>query len=188
MIVGLGNPGPEYSGTRHNVGFDVIELLAERYKIKLNQSKHRSRFGTGRIDGIPVVLVKPLTYMNLSGQAVAPMARQYGLKPDRILVVSDEMDLPMGRLRLRVKGSSGGHNGHKSISASLGSQEYPRLRLGIGRPKEEASSDHVLSKFHPEERPDWQEMIESAAAACEKVLEKGVEPAMQEVNRNDSGY
>ncbi len=183
IIVGLGNPGPEYSGTRHNVGFDVVESLAERHRIKLDQSKHRSRYGVGRIDGVGVVLMKPLTYMNLSGQAVAPMARQYGIKPDRILVLADDMDLTLGRLRLRAKGSSGGHNGHKSISASLATQEYPRLKLGIGRPKEDPTRDHVLSKFHPDERVDWKNMVEAATEACEKVVSVGVDRAMQAVNR-----
>lgn len=186
LIVGLGNPGPEYAGTRHNVGFDVIELLAERFKIKLDQSKHRSRFGLGRLDGTPAALIKPLTYMNLSGQAVAPLMRQFGIKPDRLIVIADEMDLPLGRLRLRSKGSSGGHNGHKSISASIATQEYPRLRLGIGRPKEDESRDHVLSKFHPDERGTWREMIDAAANACLLILESGVDRAMQEVNRSES--
>ena len=133
LIVGLGNPGPEYRGTRHNLGFELIDRLAELHKIKLDKSKHRARFGLGAIDGHPVALVKPMTYVNLSGQAVAPLMRDFRLKPERVLVVADETDLHLGRIRLKPKGSAGGHNGHKSLIASLQTTEYPRLRIGIGR-------------------------------------------------------
>lgn len=174
MIVGLGNPGPEYAGTRHNVGFDVVAVLGERHKIKLDKGRQRAMVGVGRIRGVPVALVKPLTFMNLSGQSVAPLAKGWGIAPNKILVVADDMDLPLGQVRFRAKGGSGGHNGHKSLAQHLGTSEYPRLRLGVGRPGDD-TIEHVLSKFKPEERVDAQESIAKAADACEEMLVEGLE-------------
>lgn len=174
MIVGLGNPGAEYSGTRHNVGFEVVMELGTRHKIKLDKGRQRSMVGVGRIRGVPVALVKPLTFMNLSGQAVAPLAKGWGIPPERILVVADDLDLPLGQVRYRAQGGSGGHNGHKSISQLLGTTEYPRLRLGVGRPGDD-TIEHVLSKFKPEERPDALQSIEKAADACEEMLVEGLD-------------
>ena len=151
MIVGLGNPGAQYSGTRHNVGFEVVERLADRARIKLDQRKHQAVFGVGRVGEATMLLVKPLTFMNLSGQAVSALARAYSLPPERIVVVTDEMDLPPGRLRMRPHGGAGGHNGHRSIIQSLGTDQYPRIRIGIGKPSSEGR-EHVLSGFRPEER------------------------------------
>lgn len=165
MIVGLGNPGPEYAGTRHNVGFELVERLARSSGIRLDTRKHRAAFGQGVLEGKPVLLVKPMTYMNLSGQAVAPIMRQAGLGPERVLVVSDDIDLPTARVRMRAQGGSGGHNGHKSVIASLGTQEYPRLRIGIGR-SNDTTIDHVLSRFAPDER----EAINEALNKCEKAV------------------
>lgn len=181
MIVGLGNPGPEYAHTRHNVGFDVVELLASRHRVKVSIAKHQAVYGVGVIGGVAVALVKPLTFMNNSGRAVSPLARGFGLTPERVLVVADDLDLEMGRLRLKPKGGSGGHNGHKSIIEHLGTQEYPRLKLGIGRPGD-ATIDHVLSKFHPEDRVDAERMIARAADGCESVLREGLERAISIVN------
>jgi peptidyl-tRNA hydrolase, PTH1 family len=182
MLVGLGNPGPEYRGTRHNVGFDLIDLIAERSRIKLDRSKHRARYGVGKVGQTTAILVKPLTYMNLSGQAVAPLAREYGIPPGRILVVADEMDLPVGRMRIRPGGSAGGHNGHKSIIHSLGTQEYPRIRIGIGGGGGGQAVQHVLGSFRPEDRLRIREVLESAAEAVECALESGVEPCMARFN------
>ena len=183
LVVGLGNPGPEYRGTRHNVGFELIDRLGERFKIKLDRSKHKARFGLGTVFETPVVLVKPLTYMNLSGQAVAPIMREYGLKPDRVLVVSDDTDLLPGRVRLRAEGSAGGHNGHKSLIASFGTQVYPRLKIGIGRTAKDATIDHVLGPFHPDERPDVDSALQRCEAAIEALFLRGLEAAMQDANR-----
>ena len=182
LVVGLGNPGPEYKGTRHNVGFELIDRLAERHRIKLDHSKHQARYGVGTLFETPVVLVKPLTFMNLSGRAVAPLMRDFALRPERVLVVADDTDLAPGRLRLRAEGSAGGHNGHKSLIATLGTQAYPRLKIGIGRTAKDETIDHVLGPFHPDERPD----IDVALRRCETVLEtlfrRGPEAAMQEAN------
>jgi PTH1 family peptidyl-tRNA hydrolase len=176
LIVGLGNPGPEYRGTRHNVGFEVVDLLSEKHKIKLDKSKHRARIGLGRIGDIDVCLVKPLTYMNLSGQAVGPLARDYGIPPERILVIADDLDLPTGRLRLREDGSAGGHNGHKSLIQYLKTQTYPRIKIGIG--KGEETIDHVLSGFDPKERDIINPAIQVAARVVETMVEQSYSTAL----------
>jgi PTH1 family peptidyl-tRNA hydrolase len=184
MIVGLGNPGPEYRGTRHNVGFDVVEALAERHRIKLDKSKHKARYGIGKIGDANVILVKPLTYMNLSGQAVAPLAREHNLKPDRILVVADDLDMNVGRVRLKPKGSAGGHNGHKSLIASLGTEEYPRLKIGIGSVNRTETIDHVLGAFKGDERDIIPVALRRAADGVERAVNDGLEPAMNFVNES----
>lgn len=180
LIAGLGNPGAEYAGTRHNVGFEVIDRLATAHKCKLGIRKHRAVYGLGHVDGVSVVLVKPMTYMNLSGQALAEIARHYALKPDHVLVVADDLDLSLGRLRLRPEGGAGGHNGHKSIIQSLGTQAYPRLRIGIGKAGE--TIDHVLSRFSPEERATVDDAIGKAVRSIEAALDRGVDSAMAEFN------
>lgn len=180
MIVGLGNPGAQYSGTRHNIGFESVELLAKSHGIGLKVHKHQAQYGVGRIEGASVVVCKPLTYMNLSGRAVAALARSYRIKPDRILVVSDDMDMLLGKVRMRAKGSSGGHNGHKSIIQSLQTEEYPRIKIGVGRSDD--SVDHVLGKFKPDERPVAQAAIQRAMKACEIWLAEGIDQAMNSCN------
>lgn len=182
IIVGLGNPGPEYKGTRHNVGFDVIERLAEKHRIKLDKSKHKARYGVGRIGESSVVLVKPLTYMNLSGQAVAPLAKEYSIAPDRILVVADDLDMVVGRVRLKPKGSAGGHNGHKSLIQSLGTQEYPRLKIGIGSVDRSETVGHVLGAFKGDERDVIARALAKAADGVERILDAGLEAGQNFVN------
>jgi PTH1 family peptidyl-tRNA hydrolase len=177
MIVGLGNPGPEYRGTRHNVGFEVIDLLASRNGIKLDRGRNRALVGNTTLAELPVLLVKPMTYMNLSGQAVAPLARANSLKPPRVLIVADDIDLVLGKLKLKLKGSAGGHNGHKSIAASLQSQEYPRLKIGVGDADRTEVIDHVLSRFTPQERAVIDDAIEDCVRACEVLLRQGPEAA-----------
>jgi PTH1 family peptidyl-tRNA hydrolase len=183
MIVGLGNPGGEYARTRHNVGFDVVEELAKRHKIKLKEFRHSAKFGVGEIEEVPVALVEPLTFMNRSGQAVAPLLRQFNLKPDQMMVITDDLDLPVGRLKLKPKGSSGGHNGHKSIISSLGTDEYPRLKIGIGSEKSETIK-HVLGRFAPDERERVNEKIDLSVQGCEEFVVRGLEAAMNRVNSN----
>ncbi len=177
LIVGLGNPGSEYRGTRHNVGFEVLDELAIRHRIKLDKSKHRARIGLGKVGETAVCLVKPLTYMNLSGQAVAPVARDYSVPPERVLVIADEMDLPAGKLRLRESGSAGGHNGHKSLIQYLKSQDYPRIRIGIGRSA--GAIDHVLGGFTPEEREGIDPAIEASVKAAAALIEDGPQAAQK---------
>lgn len=181
LIVGLGNPGPEYRGTRHNVGFDVIDSLAEAGSIRLSENRHRAKYGLGVLHDVGVVLVKPLTYMNLSGQAVAPLAKHYSIKPANILVIADDLDLPVGKVRLRSKGSAGGHNGHRSLIASLGTTEYPRLKIGIGNVKGE-TVDHVLTTFHPDERTVINEAIHICCEGIQTLLTSGIDAAMRQVN------
>ncbi len=184
LIVGLGNPGPEYRSTRHNVGFDVVDRLADRNGIKVNTGRQRALVGTGTVNGEPCALAKPMTFMNVSGESVAPLARHFGLKPNRILVIADDLDLPVGRIRLREKGGSGGHNGHKSLIGALGTEEYPRIRLGIGKGGDE-TIDHVLSKFHPEERVDIERAITAVAKVAELVVSGSWAEAMLEVERHN---
>ncbi len=182
LIVGLGNPGGEYRGTRHNVGFEVIDLLAERHKIKLDKGKFQARLGIGEIGDVPVWLVKPLTYMNLSGKSVAPLARECGLGPDRVLVIADDLALRLGRLRLKPGGSAGGHNGHKSIIASLGSSEYPRLKVGIDAAAGGTTIDHVLGAFNREERDVVGLAVDRAADGVEAIVQRGLEAGMNLLN------
>ncbi len=180
MIVGLGNPGAQYAGTRHNVGFEIVESLAKAKGIALKTHRYQSQYGIGLVSGCSVVLVKPLTYMNLSGRAVASLARTFAIQPNHILVVADDMDLPLGRLRLKAKGSSGGHNGHKSIIQQLGTDEYPRLKVGIG--KEGDAIDHVLSRFSPQERSTLSTVLSRSVEGCELWLSEGAEKAMNFLN------
>lgn len=187
LIVGLGNPGGEYAGTRHNVGFQVVELLAERHRIKLDKSRHKARIGVGTIGETAACVVKPLTFMNLSGQAVAPLARDYGIKPDHVLVIADDLDLPVGRLRFREGGSAGGHNGHKSLIQYLQTQDYPRIKIGIGKAGRGETIDHVLSSFGQHERPIIGTAIKSAADAVEALLSLGSQAALKSIEGHNKG-
>jgi peptidyl-tRNA hydrolase, PTH1 family len=180
LVVGLGNPGPQYRHTRHNVGFDVVDALGAKHGIKVIQNRSRALTGVGKIGDKVALLVKPLTYMNLSGQSVAPLAKAHGIPPERVLVVADDLDLDVGRVRLKPKGSSGGHNGHKSIIHSLGSQEYPRIKIGIG--KEGETIDHVLSRFSPEERVDIDRAVAKSVEGIEAFLSQGLDAALNRVN------
>ena len=181
LVIGLGNPGPQYARTRHNVGFEVVEHLAKLHRIKLDSHRYRAAFGVGTIGEVGVALVKPLTFMNLSSEAVSALARQFAIPPRSTLVVADDLDLPTGTIRLRAKGSSGGHNGHKSIIAALGTEEYPRLKVGIGKGDDETVA-HVLSRFTPNERLVIDDAIDRAAEVCRVFLNEGLEKAMQLAN------
>ncbi|MHB0912037.1 MAG: aminoacyl-tRNA hydrolase [Armatimonadota bacterium] len=185
LIVGLGNPGREYHGTRHNVGFEVIDALAKRHRIQVRSRRGKALIGTGSIEGEPVILAKPTTFMNLSGQAVGDLARRHRLNAEDIVVICDDVNLPLGKLRIRAKGSAGGHNGLKSIIHSLGTQDFPRVRVGIGTPRRDMV-DHVLSRFARAERPAVQESVEAAANAVEAILKSGIEAAMNSFNASPS--
>ncbi|MEO8083091.1 MAG: aminoacyl-tRNA hydrolase [Ardenticatenales bacterium] len=183
LIVGLGNPGARYEGTRHNVGRAAVEALAGANRIALDQLKHQARFGTGRVDGGRVCLVIPTTYMNLSGRAVAPIARFYQVPSERVLAVYDDMDLPLGRQRLRAEGGHGGHNGMRSLIELLGTDRFPRLRLGVGRPPAGWDpADHVLARFSPDEAPAAAALVADAVATLTDVVQRGVATAMNRAN------
>jgi PTH1 family peptidyl-tRNA hydrolase len=185
LILGLGNPGEEYRDTRHNVGFRVVEELARRWRIPCDQPECNSLAGRGAEGGEDVLLVKPQTYMNRSGYAARCLAERHGLDPAAVLVVYDEVNLPLGRLRVRRGGSPAGHRGLESIIEGLRTSEIPRLRLGVapeGGVRSEDLADFVLAPFAREEREAVEEMIRRAADACETWLRDGVEGAMQGFN------
>lgn len=184
VFVGLGNPGRQYEETRHNIGFMVIDELADMWNIPLTQSKFKGIFGQGTINGEKVLLLKPLTYMNLSGECVRPLLDFYKLDVEDLVVIYDDLDLPAGKLRLRQKGSAGGHNGIKSLIQHLGTQNFNRIRMGIDRPKNGPSiSDYVLGKFHAEERPAIDDSVKKAAEACEENLSKEFLQVMNTFNQ-----
>ncbi len=181
IVVGLGNPGPEYAATRHNVGFRCIAVLAERSGIRLNDKRRHATLGRGTLAGVQVVLATPRTFMNASGLAARYLLDRFGTRPDRMLVVVDDLDLPVGRIRLRASGGSGGHRGLSSINAEAGTEDYPRLRIGIGRPAGDAVT-HVLSTFTPAEEDALAEVLEQAAEVVEAWAGHGVEYAMNRFN------
>lgn len=182
-IVGLGNPGPRYAATRHNVGFLVIDHLATRLGISLTRGDASAVWGAGRTADHPVLLVKPMLYMNRSGEAVAPLLAERGVSVEDLLVAHDELDLPCGRLKLKRGGGTAGHRGLESLVAELGSADFCRLRVGIGRPAAGADAvTWVLSPFAAAEREPLAEAIGEAAAAAVAWLEVGLEAAMNRVN------
>jgi PTH1 family peptidyl-tRNA hydrolase len=182
LIVGLGNPGTEYAGTRHNVGFEVIDELAKRHHLAVTKRSFRSLVGEGQIGGQRTLLAKPQTYMNVSGEAVAAIARFYKIAPADIIVLLDDVALPPGRLRLRYKGSAGGHNGLDNILTLLHTQEVPRIRLGVGAARPGDMRNYVLSRFRGEEIETIRQAIERAADAVECALAEGFETAMNRFN------
>ena len=183
LIAGLGNPGAEYAGTRHNAGFDVITRLLQRLPGTFAES-HRceSRLFSGRFRGRNLELQMPQTYMNLSGKAVRGIAAKLGIAPEAILIISDDLDLPVGRIRLRSGGSAGGHHGLESVIAELGSSNFLRLRVGIGRADPGKTVDHVLSKIEGEEREIYEAALDLAADAAMAVLTAGAARAMNQFN------
>jgi peptidyl-tRNA hydrolase, PTH1 family len=184
-IVGLGNPGPPYRGTRHNVGFDVVDELAGRASIRFESAPAEALIAKWRRPDDAVLLVKPLTFMNLSGQAVGELARYFKIDVADLLVVVDEVHLPLGKLRARKTGSAGGHNGLKSIIAHLG-DEFARLRLGVGRGGAQRNlADHVLSRFEKDEAAEVQRMTTRAADAAEMFITSGIEAVMNAFNGGD---
>lgn len=183
LIVGLGNPGKEYERTRHNIGFAVVDLFARLNGIPITRRDYRGRVGDGRVGEARVFLLKPQTYMNLSGESVAAFRRQKPLALTDLIVVTDDIALPLGRLRLRASGSAGGHNGLKSLIQHLPSQDFPRLRVGVGAPRDPSVQiDHVLGPFNRREQAEADEVTERAVAALEVWLRDGIERAMNEFN------
>lgn len=184
IIAGLGNPTKEYEGTRHNIGFSVIDKLADKYNISMNEKKHKAICGKGMIEGEKVILLKPQTYMNLSGESVVDAVNFYKVDPEEdVIIIYDDIDLDVGRLRIRAKGSAGGHNGMKNIIAHLGTQVFPRIRVGVGaRPKDWDLADYVLGRFPKEELPEIEAGRETACEAVKIIVSQGVEAAMNRIN------
>jgi PTH1 family peptidyl-tRNA hydrolase len=185
LIVGLGNPGREYRETRHNVGFMVIDEIARRHQLTLAMAPSQvpETFVAKKFGADPLLIAKPLTFMNRSGDAVAPLARYYGIAAGDLLVVVDEVALPFGRLRARPRGSAGGHNGLKSVIERLGTTEFARLRLGVGRGDLRRDlADHVLAKFEPGERAELDQFIARAADAAEMFAVEGIDRVMNVYN------
>lgn len=183
IIVGLGNPGNEYAKTRHNVGFMLIDALAEHLNITLWKDKFNAQIAEGRIGAEKILLVKPQTYMNNSGEAVGPLMRWYKLKPEDIVVAHDDMDIPAGTIRIRKKGSSGGHNGIKSLISHIGSENFARVRLGIGRPLPGWSVvKHVLAPFPAEDKAEVDKAIDYLIPAVECIVSDGLDIAMNKYN------
>lgn len=181
-VFGLGNPGRKYKGTRHNVGFEVIDLLAEELNTKVSHRRFRALVGDAKTEAGTLLLVKPQTYMNESGLSVSAAAAWNKLGPEQILVVCDDLDLEPGTLRIRRKGSSGGHKGLKSIADALGTTDFPRLRIGIGRPTHENALDYVLDRFTGSQRKAMTEAVGVAANAVACWCTEGIEPCMNKFN------
>lgn len=185
IIVGLGNPKKEYNNTRHNIGFDVIDALADKAGITLNEKKHKAIIGKGVIQGIKVILAKPQTYMNLSGESVRVLIDYYKIdETDELIVIFDDVSLDVGQLRIRKKGSAGGHNGIKSIIAQLGHDTFLRIKMGVGeKPKGYDLADYVLGHFTKKEREQMEESIELATDAVGMLAVHEIESAMNQFNR-----
>jgi PTH1 family peptidyl-tRNA hydrolase len=185
LIVGLGNPGEVYARTRHNVGFRCLQVLARRHGLAFRRKKHRARLAEGKIAGRDVILARPYTYMNRSGSAVAGLCRWLKLPPQRLLVIYDDLDLPLGTTRIRGRGGAAGHKGIRSIIKLLGTQDFPRLRIGIGRSEDpgEDPVDFVLKPFDPEQEVIIQGALDRAADAVECFLSEGLDLAMSRFNR-----
>jgi peptidyl-tRNA hydrolase, PTH1 family len=188
LVVGLGNPGAEYENTPHNLGFLVIERLAESHGIRVSRKQNLSLVGVGAIGAKRIALAKPQTFMNLSGPAVRGLLERYGLKPDRLILVYDELALPWQELRVRPRGSDAGHNGVKSVIGSLGTNEFPRVRLGI-RPDHPVGdgAEFVLARFKRAQKKEVEEVAGRGAAAVESILAEGVEKSMAAFNRRAGG-
>lgn len=184
LVVGLGNPGSEYARTRHNVGAEVIELLARRHGARLKKAKERAMVDEFRLEGRRIALATPLTYMNESGQAVGPLARRLGVPAERIVIVHDELDLPVAALKVKAGGGLAGHNGLRSVKAHLHSDDFLRVRIGVDKPPggAERGADHVLARFSGAERRSIDVTIEQAADAVEAIALEGVEAAMNRFN------
>jgi len=186
LVVGLGNPGRRYAGTRHNIGFDVVDLLAERHRLEWESAPADALLARWR--AASVIVAKPLTFMNLSGVAIGELLRFYKIELPDLFVIVDDINLELGRLRARPSGSAGGHNGLKSVIEALGTEEYARLRIGVGRGDQRRDlADHVLAKFDPEERVDVAEATGRAADAAELFVAEGIVPLMNRFNRKEDG-
>lgn len=183
LIAGLGNPGREYDMTRHNIGFHTIDYIADKQGIKVKKLKFKALYGEGTIAGEKVYLIKPQTYMNLSGDSIVEFARFYKVKPENIIIISDEISLDTGRIRVSKKGSAGGHNGLKSIIYQLQTEDFPRVRIGVGDKGENSDlKNHVLGRFPKSQIPVMEQAIINASGAVEEIIRNGAESAMNKFN------
>lgn len=181
LIVGLGNPGREYDNTRHNIGFDAIDVIADKYNIEVSRIKFKGVYGEGFIGGEKVILLKPTTYMNLSGESIREVMNFYKLSCEDLLVIYDDVSLDVGRLRIREKGSAGGHNGIKSIIANIGTDVFSRIKIGVGKPQGDLVK-HVLGTFTKEDRQNLNKVLDVAAMAAEIIIKEDAKEAMNKYN------
>ena len=187
IIIGLGNPTEKYQATRHNIGWDAITRIADDYKIPLNQRKHKAICGSGYIEGEKVILAQPLTYMNLSGESIRQLVDFYKVDPEDIIIIYDDVSLDVGQLRIRKKGSAGGHNGIKSIISHLGTDEFPRIKVGVGeKPKDWDLADYVLSRFKGAEEVAIREALKDISDAFRMIITDGMDAAMNRYNKKKS--
>jgi len=182
LVVGLGNPGARYAHSRHNIGFLIVERFARVHDFDFARKRFNAQIAEGSVGGQRVLLAKPQTFMNLSGEAVGKLFAFYKIAPHDLLVIYDDLDLPLGKMRLRSRGSSGGHHGMESIIARIGTSDFPRLRVGIGRPNPDADIDHVLGSFDPDERTVMNETFARAVDAIDVWLADGITVAMNKFN------
>ena len=186
LIAGLGNPTREYEKTRHNVGFEAIDILADKAGTTVTEKKHKALYVKGYIGGQKVILAKPQTYMNLSGESIREIADFYKIEPENIIILCDDINLSEGQLRIRLKGSAGGHNGLKNIISHLGTQEFPRIRIGVGeKPRGMDLADYVLGRFPKEQQAVMEEAYRDAAEAACMMIEDGADAAMNHYNRKN---
>lgn len=186
LIVGLGNPGIQYENTRHNIGFNVIDNISKEYNIDINREKFKGMYGEGFIGNTKVILLKPTTYMNLSGESIREVVNFYKISNEEVIVIYDDISLEVGRLRIREKGSHGGHNGIKSIIANLGTDVFPRVKIGVGAPKGNLVS-HVLGKFSDDEVEILRETIKASSDAVSIMISKDTKEAMNKLNGFNAG-
>jgi len=185
----LGNPGRKYAGTRHNIGFMVIDRLAEKFDISLSQKKFDNLFGLGKIDDTKVILTEPMAFMNRSGPPIQQLAKYYKLTFDHVLVIHDDIDILFGNIKIKAKGGHGGHNGLRSITGVAGGGEFPRIRIGIGRPDTHIDvTDHVLGKFADDEIKNLEPVLTCASEAAQTIITKGITLSMNKYNKNDVGF
>lgn len=184
IIVGLGNPTKEYQATRHNIGWDAITRLSDDFRIPLDFKKHKAICGKGYIEGEKVIIAQPITYMNLSGESVRELVDYYKVSPEELIIIYDDISLDVGQLRIRKKGSAGGHNGIKSIIQHLGTDEFPRIKIGVGdKPKDWDLADYVLGRFKGEEQATIREALKDASDACKMIVTGEIDAAMNLFNR-----
>ncbi len=184
LVIGLGNPGRQYDMTRHNIGFHTIDYIADEYNVKINKLKYKALYGECEISGEKTYLIKPQTYMNLSGESIIDFVNFFKVPIENVIVISDDINIDTGRLRIRPKGSAGGHNGLKSIIYMLQSDEFPRIRMGVGAPKHDdyELADFVLGRFTKEEIPIMEDAIKRAKSAVEEIIKNGPQSAMNKFN------